>query len=368
MRHVHIGAGALGLGLLLPITTRHFEVTVVQRRSERSPALAGALARQGGYRWHATATDGLVHSASVELTGRTPVVDAADVGAWSDLVCDPETVLLTTALGETGLDRFTPQLLRVLRVRAGQRGPRLTVMACENSVGRQFAAMVSRFRGSSVRFVECVVDRMCLRPEVLGGVVHVTSERYGSWAVPEAAASALPAGLAMEPVRDIELARRKKRWLVNTPHFAVGLHARAQGVPYIDDFVRGPGRDLLAQVQEECVRALLAHTDEFPVEELRRFSDLVTARLRSIHMPTALVVRRLRPENAASLAGTARDLLIEPARSILRRGGAAPPALGEALRMLATVVAHGPHNEPMFAQALAGHLPPATTEETPRCS
>jgi hypothetical protein len=305
----------------------------------------GALARHRRYHRHSRSVDGTWQTSTIAFSPRARFIDAAHVDAFRAEVCDPETALLTTSLGEAALDQFTPTLATMFAVRA-RRSPRkpLVVVACENRVGPMFAALSQRFSGSAIRFLPTVVDRMCLPPHVQGGQAHVSTEEYGSWLVSDAPAAKPLTGLVGDDgtfgvTRNIHRMRKKKRWLVNTPHLTVALHARQQGVPYIDDFVRGRGASILAGIQDECMQALMAYTTDFCADELLRINQHVADRLSSWPMPTDLVLRRLRPERLTSLAGTARELLVEPSNALSSRRGTAPPVLAQAMRMLSESVA-----------------------------
>ncbi|MGW1991303.1 hypothetical protein [Embleya sp. NPDC001921] len=324
------------------MTAARGDLTIVQRRSPRSGKLMDALVAHGGYRRCARTVGGAWRSSEVRLSRGSEIVDAGDVDTWAARVRDPDTVVLTTALGEANLDGFVPALGGALAARARLRHvPPLVVAACENRVGPAFTALARRFAGSTVHFTRTVVDRMCLPPDVRRGRVWARTEWYGSWSTAGGSSARILAGLiggdrdcVFRPVGDLHAFRRRKRWLVNTPQLALALHAHRDGVGHLDRFARGEGAGVLADVQEECRHALTAYTNVFRPDELREFGRHVTARLTSWPMPTELVLRRLRPENMRSLPGTVRELLMEPSQILSLREGRPPPTLVRTLRML----------------------------------
>ena len=333
LRHVHIGAGALGLGLVVPLTADDLDVTLVQRRSSRSRRIWEALDKRGSYCRHAA--DGATPTTRVTLSPSSEILDADDADRLRARVRAPETTLLTTAVGEANLEELAVGLRSVLSERARAGGPPLCVIACENTVGPIFTALSHAFEGTTVEFARCVVDRFCRKPEVRDGDVHVSTEAYGSWLIEAGPSSrvlvdALGHLDEVGFVRDLGPLRRKKRWLVNAPHFALALEARARGIDQIDTFVQGEGRHVLASLQRECTAALMADTDAFTGRELAAFNRSVGRRMRSLALETDRVLRRFESGGSAAATSVVDELLVEPLQRYLRAYGVAPEALTRA--------------------------------------
>lgn len=160
--HLHLGAGRLGLGLVVPTTRRcGLNVTVVARPN----ANAFSTTRN-----HSLAAQSTYHLLVRETGERSPVeideflvLDEATRELVDRILKDPRTALITTAVGKANLELLVPRLRELLDVRfaAGVTAP-LLVIPCENDVGAEYHRLTTS-GPPRVFFLDAVVDRICYR-------------------------------------------------------------------------------------------------------------------------------------------------------------------------------------------------------------
>lgn len=346
MRHVHIGAGALGLGLIAQLTgTDHgIDVSVVQRAVGESAARLESLASNLRYERviasNKTARDSWPSchvgiSEAFALESREELLRA---------ICDPDCLLLTAALGEGGLDAQVPMLSSLLEERAATSSSSpLCVIACENTVGEEYLRL-SRQALEGVVFARCLVDRMCSPPTIgSDGVVRVETEDYGVWLIErvQGATGEVEAALSdvqgVDFVDDLPLWRRRKRWLMNAPHLAAGIFAWNADNPHIDDYVNANAA-LFRAVQFECAEAFHASSPEIELDELHDYNGEVFGRVSSFPMLTRKVLRRLHPDKLEELLRTSNEIIVGPSRAYMQRHHYPPEVLTSALHVMIDLV------------------------------
>ncbi|MCX4984555.1 hypothetical protein [Streptomyces sp. NBC_00572] len=353
MRHVHIGAGALGLGLIIPLTARHFDITLAHRASSISWELVQGIQRAGSYVHEFPSLAGGRDRNRVELGSSFRVVDSKNLEELVNSICSPDVRLLTMALTERGLEDFTGDLRKALTARRKRDDcDSLCVLACENTVGPNYTALTQEFHGAGIEFPLCMVDRICFTPELRDGIVTSFTEHYGSWIIEWTPGSGpikqvLALNGYIEFVNEIAGPRKKKRLLVNAPHLVVGLHAKDAKVAHIDTFLQGgEGRTLLRRTQEECTKALMTYPFTFQLDDLQQFNESVANRFSMLHFETDNVLQRLQKDRLESLMTAADELLVEPSGQYLEAYGSFPGALTLALHTLVTLVSERRYAEP----------------------
>lgn len=336
MQHLHFGAGGLGLGLITQLTGTQpskVQVTVVNRTGKR----LSALQRDGFYHWHLI-PEGSPPRKKVSIHA---ALDFEDADAISAVVAKEEPILITTALTEAGLEKRVDYIRQLLRGRANARQvEHVYVVPCENTVGQGYRQLESEDFGPTVHFLPCMVDRICGQPGFTkGGEVCVKTEAYASWAIGQDHPHTLSLESAIKIpgvqfVDDLDHHEQKKRWLVNGPHFALGLLAWDQGYLALEHLANSEGgRIFLTSVQEECRQAFL---HEFPdtQEDLAEFNERILERFSTFPLPSNRAVGRLRPDNYESLLQAAYDRLVAPAEAFRKANRRCPGFLHSALHIL----------------------------------
>lgn len=345
MRHVHLGAGALGLGLITQLTAADgVDVSVVQRSGEGSTERLTSLAEHRGY-WRVIASNNL--PVDRWQSSRVPISRVFALESEDEVkreICNPDCHLLTISLGEGGLEAQVPLISSILQERAAQNfGSHLCVIACENTVGEEYSKL-SRQRLTEVEFVPCLVDRMCSSPSIApDGLVRVETEDFGSWVIQRVSGATdfIEAYLsdieAIEFVDDLPLRRKQKRWLMNAPHLTVGIFAWNAGSPRIDYYLNENAPTFRA-VQRECMEAFQASNPSVGPEALRSYGREVFHRVAAFPMPTRKVLRRLRPDRLEELFRTTNEIIVNPSSAYLGRHRHQPIVLTLGLHTLINLV------------------------------
>ncbi|WP_430378199.1 hypothetical protein [Streptomyces sp. B1-3] len=327
MRHVHLGAGALGLGLVAQLTAAQgVDVSVVQRSVGRSTERLASLVEHRGY-WRVIASNNLPPDRWP--SNRVAITKAFALESEDELkreICDPECRLLTISLGEGGLEAQVPLISTILQERAAQNSGRgLCVIACENTIGEEYAKL-SQQRFPEVTFVPCLVDRMCSSPGIApDGQVRVDTEDFGSWVIQridgatEFIESSFGSDGDIEFVDDLPLRRKQKRWLMNGPHLTAGIFAWNAGISRIDYYLDGENASIFRAVQREYIEAFHSSNPSVGLEELRSYSREVLRRISAFPMPTSKVLRRLRPDKLEELLRTGNEIIVKPSSEYLKR-------------------------------------------------
>lgn len=310
--HVHIGTGALGLGL----------VAWLGSQAELSVFLANRAGGSGSL-----GRNRLLHEAHQEArqydlvfsdsSGTQPVTYAEflftdadrDRNRFIDRVVDSRTLLLTTAL-KGGIDPSLELLALALthRIEKGMSDP-LYVVACENaidSIGLYHKIvpllpphLLPQFEQAIVEqaivFVPCMVDRLCNDPAPDREMrrVQVEVERFAQWTLQRpspGSTSSLERALMrpqtkkyIEFVDNLEPFAQRKRWLVNGPHLLIALNAFARQYAELDRFLQeDPLADqILRGLLDEAMSGLLAIETRFGPDELREFNSNTRDRFRT---------------------------------------------------------------------------------------
>lgn len=301
---VHIGAGSLGRGLVVPVLVANgAEVMVV----DADAALVARLAAEGGYDLRIG-----------ERRERIHVAGALHVGDPALPALLQRTRLVTTSVKQPNLPRVAALLGRCWG--ATPDIPRV-VVGCENveHVGREIAALLAA-AGVSGGIVapDCVVDRVCAArwPDGLA----VETEDYLEWSIEGAALFGIRLA---EAVPDVTPRFTRKRYLVNTYADAMAFLGERQGYVMLHE---AAGDEALMQRIEPlmaALRHLLQVRDGFGMDGLLAYQRTARARLGN-----TTIDRRL--------TTVARDLMrkmtpgerfMEPVADLIARGEDARAAI-----------------------------------------
>jgi hypothetical protein len=254
-------------------------------------------------------------------------------------IVNPDTILLTTALRD-GLTPSVPFIARLIEARAHAAiDTPLFVIACENrldstwirdEVARQTGLAFSRIGPSAnIHFLPCISDRICSMPEYdqHADCAYVPVEPYAKWTIEragpirqleEALNHVVNGQRRVEFVDDIMPYRRQKLWLVNGPHLALALLARARGESAINLFLRSPLNEILFRaVQRELAIAVRFATSD--LGDMESFNQRIFERFRDYPDVVDRVASRLRRNRLEEFVTDLDAKLGEPVRLILER-------------------------------------------------
>lgn len=301
---VHIGAGSLGRGLVVPVLVANgAEVVVV----DTDAALVARLAVEGGYDLRIRGRGERIH-----LAGALHVDDPALPALLR------RTRLVTTSVKQPNLPRVAALLGRCWDTTPDI--PRV-VVGCENveHVGREIAAMLATagVLGGIVS-PDCVVDRVCAArwPDGLA----VETEDYLEWSIEGAALSGIRLA---EAVPDVKPRFTRKRYLVNTYADAMAFLGERQGYVMLHEAADDDALMRRIEPLMAVLRHLLQVRDGFDADGLMAYQRTARARLGNV-----MIGRRL--------TTVARDLMrkmmpaerfMEPIADLIARGEDARAAI-----------------------------------------
>jgi hypothetical protein len=255
--HIHFGAGALGLGLVVPaFADRVASVSVFNRPSVDGATRLSLISARGGY-W----VD--VFSGTDSTQSWIPIHYAHEYEALAkhcdDVFSGASAALLTTALKRNGIEASLNELACVCAIAQSKAIPVL-ILAAENQVDSLWVLRrVSELLrdGQGVFQVRCVVDRICNKPyaaqmhgQEQGLFVFV--ENFARIYINGADLHSLPAALSdwvlsdgmlrlenlFEFRNDFDFVVNRKKWVVNASHLLLAIYAHWGRYPTINNFAK----------------------------------------------------------------------------------------------------------------------------------
>jgi mannitol-1-phosphate/altronate dehydrogenase len=260
MKHVHVGPGGIGLGLILDLTQQLqcFDTVLAGRESSQ---ISKALKRSGRVliKKSDTQTERPLERVTLHLYGDD------DHNELVDLLAAPDVVLVTYAVGRENLlgayrdDGKLAGLAIALGnalVRRDSAAPKLTVVACENAdlnsqkLSADVCASLSQAGLSDADvldvtnralFANTMVDRICQKPVFDGKDVRVLAESFGEWLIEWSgtASPALdaikhqtarkPSKLRLVSPKEFGLLTTRKYWAVNGLDVVLALYGLRAG-------------------------------------------------------------------------------------------------------------------------------------------
>ena len=225
--HVHIGPGQLGLGFVGQFFHELKFDTVFLARSA-DDGFKPVLKKRQAYYVRELPGQGLTEIPFRDLIFFSP----EDKGQEQALqaIADPNTSVLTVAVGEAQLSSVSAMVARALKLRKERKEPakQLYVIACENGdrCSDKLRLAVYRDLGISdpdelgASFVNCMVDRVCGEITHVDDQVVVPVESYREWVLEDPGAEELQnllnhPNIAMVNSVEFALYDTRKRWLVN---------------------------------------------------------------------------------------------------------------------------------------------------------
>jgi mannitol-1-phosphate/altronate dehydrogenase len=253
-RHVHLGAGRLGLGLIVPLLSG--SAVLVNRPPSPSSSLRI-------YEWLKSH-----ESYQIRTAGHAPTQAEVSYAAFHyadesealrTYFGSSDLSLVTTATRAQNLAEAGLRLAEWLQYRSEvDKGMEfhLTVIAGENlpsnsSRLRQEVRDVLSSRGdnstlqyidSNVDFLNCLVDRICLSVSLLDEEVLVDVEDYQEWVIEvssleqrERLAELVKPSVTLASTHDFEFYYRRKVWLLNGIHLILAVLGTEKGLRTVGD-------------------------------------------------------------------------------------------------------------------------------------
>lgn len=246
VRHIHLGAGCLGLGLVVSSSCRaglDVHVVVAEDRSLPRPptfeldVVGGA---NGSRAIEAYTVAGFWQASSLE---QLP-------DALREVLLHSDHLLLTTSLTTRGFTAAQPFVLEMLDARAVAGHARSTTfIAAENDPGPTWEPFQRAVRDRGVRVCRTMVNRYCPLKTDEFGPRRVRVDVEQEWVIeltrlpippPLAALAALP---HVELVTNSDVFEKRKLWLINGSHLALAIMARStRNVQEMNLAAAEPGR------------------------------------------------------------------------------------------------------------------------------
>jgi len=300
-KHIHIGAGAFGLGMVTEICQQAgFETTVLSRSSVRE--YHQLLKRQGNYQVLFDDKAKTRKTLSPEIYYYEGDNDSTAV----DLLASSSVELITTSVKKDNLQTIAPLLRHALQKRMvnGHSEP-LCILACENFqhnsaelrklIESQIDKKACRDILRGVYFCNTLVDRVCGTISCREGKVEILAEKFHCWVVDDPGVNikildSLSTNKLIRLVNDLEFngLEVQKYWCMNGAHLAAAAYAfnydpnlrhfhSALDVPSISQKIEA--------LQEELGLAFFLYTarkglrERFSESEIVKYNKNVYARL-----------------------------------------------------------------------------------------
>lgn len=259
IRHYHLGAGALGLGLVLPALSQVCNSSIVASRSSTSGGKKklSAIAQSGSYRLD-------VYSPRGKNDNSNHTVAVAHAISYDELpghltlgFANVDAIIVTTALKKAGVNGSVDQL-KLICESAHRCNIPILLLAAENEVDSCYVHQLLINNGcddKNIYPVRCVVDRICNKPIVEAngpdkGKLTVLVEQFAKIylnhedllsSVPDVLRKAMSSEAAtaiFEETDDFQFIVERKKWVVNASHLLLALYAHWSNYPSLQGFVQ----------------------------------------------------------------------------------------------------------------------------------
>lgn len=298
-QHVHLGAGAFGLGFVVPLVRLAGFETILANRARGSVVHHDrnvTIQQQGGYN--------LVLVGKIRRTEPVVISDFVFLDENRErffaIVADPKTRLITTALRQ-GLLPSVPILADALAHRLeNDTKETIHVVACEtptigdsltlrSAILAHHPELMTREFDQRISFVPCIVDRICNEPrlEKATGQVSVEAEEFAEWLLQghsslENILVTVSTQQLISFVGNLAPFARRKTWLVNGPHLLIALRAFMQNRQFLDRFLsEKENAQLLTDILHEAREAFLEVEPFFSLNDLTHYTRRIHARFSS---------------------------------------------------------------------------------------
>lgn len=270
---LHLGSGALGLGLVIPLmnnTKNIIDIYILNRKAndneDEKLMRNETLTRDKCY--HIKQKKGHNSEDTFQYTqiNFKKFINFEDK-ILEDLVKEDRPIFITTALKETGVKQSISIISELIYQRASVeiKHP-LFFIACENAIkSSEVETLINtyleaQYKGDvkyteNIYFLDSVVDRLCNSAIIENNQVICQAERYGSWVIKISSITKkvhrdlIQNILGQIPdiklVDEIDFYVNRKKWLVNSTHQLVSLATWMNGHYNIDSFLQTRQGELL---------------------------------------------------------------------------------------------------------------------------
>ena len=244
--HIHLGAGCLGLGLVVSSTCRaglDVHVLVAEgrslpRQSTFELEVVGAANGAGAIELHTVA--GFWQTSSMERLPEAP---------REALLRSPH-LLITTSLTTAGFTAAQPFILAMVEARrAVGAATSTTFIPAENDPGPTWESFRQSLRERGVRVCRTMVNRYCPTKTDEFGPRRVMVDVEQEWVIELTRLPIPPPLVALEALPHVELVanadifEKRKLWLINGTHLALAIMARStRNVQEMNVAAAEPGR------------------------------------------------------------------------------------------------------------------------------
>jgi mannitol-1-phosphate/altronate dehydrogenase len=349
-RHVHIGAGSFGLGMVVEVCHRAGLSSAVLNRISRKKYHESLQQNQS---YEVVFDD--TPDKRIELAPRFYCYENGNEPEVLRLLAHPNLELITTSVTQDGLKGVAPLLARTLQDRAKAGCGNICIMACENlpqnsTKLKQYveAALPAKRKHllAEVFFCDTLVDRVCALISCPRGIVEVPAESFHSWIVnaPPSPVSALDLLKENHLIRiagelEFKAHETQKYWCLNGIHLATAAYAynHEKSLLHFHDALAVPSiAQKIQALQQELGLAFLLYINNSGVKEyfsekmISDYNDQVFYRLQTNRTDTIGRVLKQQSEPGDAAIGVLNRIerLIAPQCEILaKRKGLIHPKL-----------------------------------------
>jgi len=296
---MHMGSGALGLGLVVSEFARHTQadVYILNRESgDEESRRRNTILKANKYFY--------LRSVGFDTPVRfNDLIYFDDIDAIKKLAVQKRPVFFTTSIKEYGIEASLKLIADIIYARhnANTRHP-LVFIACENAINslqvknRVLKNLQIRFGSEfaitdNIIFLNCVVDRLCNSPVITHDNVIVDAEGYGSWIIDRTTMrhmvqqdfilDTLSKCESVEIVDEIAFFVNRKKWIVNALHQMIALYAHVYKHQTVDRFVNTEiGSFILYKISQEIMKVYFFNQHNANVSETMAYLSEVRERLR----------------------------------------------------------------------------------------
>ncbi|RPF40768.1 hypothetical protein EDD96_4545 [Streptomyces sp. Ag109_G2-6] len=354
MRHVHIGADALGLGLLVRLTGGDSNLDVVVAESSHDhPEAVQALREHSGYHWSVASSSTMPNAWQQLWTVVDETVDIdGNLDQLGQLISDSQTVLLSMTMPDEGWSHRVGVLAPLLEERSTSSGSEIAVIVCGGTDRNILQLGQDLSLHPNISFPAVVADRECSTPYIgTGGKVAIEVEDYYLLAVQDAeritkarqSLESLQHVIFTEYVSTLSLLKQR---LFDAPVFIAVLFAICDGQGRLDDYVRsGDGESLLEKALEECLIAFRREADSVALGQLgldesrlRDYSQQTIRRVLDFPREVSDVVQLGAEHSVRKVARLAQQTLLPPCEAYRKATGKNGEILSIATRAAVRVI------------------------------
>jgi hypothetical protein len=335
--HVHIGPGALGLGLIVHCANKaNLDSHLVTRPNPSSTASTFCLGLTGSA--EEIALRRATYSTAASIEQLTPEARGALA------TCD--SVLITSSVGGN-FSQCTDLIVELAAFRRPDGGGLdITFITCENTLDDCYEELAEQLEALGADLRQTMVNRLCPgRDESQDGLtVIVRADPHAEWFIEGEPDNEMLERLDTLPcvsfVPDVEPYATRKKWMVNGAHVALALFARRVKQPSIRVVALDRERQQhlielyrnMAQLFPDSWNSILGNSVDYGVEQLIPFGRTQD--------DTSRILKRLHRVKVKPFLDDVNHKLAEPARRYRLQAGDQSPGFENVFEVLHEVLLH----------------------------